>query len=135
MKIIFIFCGLMWIFFGVGLLALNASVVSAPTHLMTLRNVFYIICGVFFIAGIIFIKTAMNEHKKKIHILCNRSFYKLMIKNKYKTHVSELAKSMNIKIDDVIEYIESRKKISIGILGFNDKGQIVINKYRTDINK
>src|SRR3989339_949598 len=135
MKIVFILCGLMWIIFGVGFPALNASVVSAPTHLMTLRNIAYLIIGGFFIIGIYFIKTAMNENKKKIHSICNKSFYKLMFKNKYKIHVSEFAKSMNIRIDDAVEYIESRKKISNGIMSFNDNGYIMINKYRTDKNK
>ena len=134
MKIIFILCGVMWIFFGVGFLAVNASVVSAPTHLITLRNVAFIIIGVFFIIGIYFIKTAMNENKKKIHKVCNRSFYKLMIKNNYNTHIRDFAKGMNIRIEDAVEYINSRLGITSGILDFKDNGQIIINKFKIEIN-
>ncbi len=126
---------MLWIIYGVGFLALNASVVSAPTHLMTLRNIAYLIIGGFFLIGTYFIKTAMNENKKKIHRISNKLFYKLMFKNKFKIHVGDLAKGLNIGIDDAIEYIESRKKISNGTLSFNDSGNIMINKFRADRNK
>ncbi|TAL68115.1 MAG: hypothetical protein EPN82_12015 [Bacteroidetes bacterium] len=132
MKIIFILCGLLWIVYGLGFLALSASVVSAPTHLMTLRNISYIIIGIFFVAGIYFIKTGMNENKKKIHKLCSRSFYKLMIKNKYKMHISEFANKMNIRVDQAAEYIGTRKKITEGILSFSDSGHIIISKYNAN---
>jgi hypothetical protein len=121
--------------FGTAFLALNASVVSAPTHLMTLKNIAYILIGFFFFLGIYFIKTALRENRFKTHRICNKSFYKIMLKNKYKIHVSGFAKSMNIGENDAVEYIESRKKISIGILKFHDNGDIVINKFRTDTDR
>ncbi|MBI5326608.1 MAG: hypothetical protein HZB41_15260 [Ignavibacteriae bacterium] len=132
MKIIFFLCGILWILYGVGFLALSASVVSAPTHVMTLRNISYFIIGAFFIVGIYFIKTAFNENKKKIHSLCNKSFYKLLLQNKYKMHISEFSNKMNIRIDYADEYLQSRKKISMGILNYSNKGHIIINKYNAN---
>ena len=134
MKILFVICGLLWIFYGVGFLALSASVVSAPTHMMTLRNISYFIIGIFFINGIYFIKTGMDEKKKRIHKICNHAFYRLLIKNKYKMHVSELANKINIRIEDAVEYTESRMKITIGILRFDKSGNINIGRLKAKEN-
>jgi hypothetical protein len=128
MKFLLIFCGLLWILFGSVFLAINASVVHAPAHILTLRNIAYIIIGIYLVVGVYFIKTAYNEKKKIIHKICNNTFYKIMLRSKYKISINEFCSFYEIELNDGVEYINSRLKISAGILEFKENGLIIIKK-------
>ena len=128
MKYLFIFCGLLWILYGAIFLAINASVSSAPTPVLTLRNIAYLFIGIYFIVGGYLIKTAFHEKRKRTHRYCNRTFHKVMLIKKFKISIHEFCALYNIELEDGIEYINSRLKLTDGILEFNEMGQISVKR-------
>ncbi len=131
MKFLFIICGSLWLMFGTMFLAINASIVHAPENILTIRNIAYIVIGLYLATGAYFVKTGYGERRKTIHRHCNNTFYKTMFRFKFKISINDFCSFYDIDTRDGNEYINSRVKISDGLLEFKDNGLIIFKKFNS----